>query len=691
MPPKADEVKYLVKAQDGFSALHKKANATVQKSADIAKKATLATAASVGVLTVSLGAMLHTTAKSGDELQKMSGRLDISSQALSELDFAAQLSGASIGDIERGVKKLAKTALDADRGLSTAARTFDDLGISVRDANGDLKDNETLFTETIDALNKVENSTKRTALAQEALGRSGTTLIPLITAGKDGLNDMREEARALGITFNQLEANQSAAFIDAELRITSAAIGMKNTLSKDLLPFVTTVMDTLADEFIDFRETGQLDEWAAETAEIVITSFSEMISFAANIPVAWNAAMVGVKTIAAGFIAAIQAITGPLQTLDETLQTTGVGASAFGDAFADDRKFEETKSSLSDVNKMLEETAIELLLSTEENEKSGEKWAEWGIKAEAAIERVRRKAVEGLKRGPSPEDADTTPIVTADGTGSTEEKLTQAAAEKVISLQQSKFQKLREMAIESDLSDREIAGFRATRELEAIEMNRLRLEEAGLLTAELRDQFRVAEEDTHLLHEQRLTQIASAEAAKRIELEKQVQALKFQTAVTGFDNILALTGAKSKQTFRAVQILNAAVAVNDSKAAILGAYKHGATIGGPLVGAGFAALALAAVTPLVTAIGGGGISGAGGGTPSGGGAPATRTSTAPTPTLVATGTQEQLQPQQTIHLSVRHEGISITDLDNQIEGIVDAIGRAGKDRSIKIIKEAIAV
>jgi len=250
----AQEVSYIIRARNAYSAIHRGADKAVDRTAQNLKRASGVMVIATGAVSASLFVMMKTTAASGDEFQKMSARLGLSSEALSELKFAAELSGASIGDIELGIKKMSKTALDAERGLISAKRSFDELGISVTDSNGNLKNSEKLFTEVSEGLKNVENETKRTALAQELLGRSGLNLLPLIKSGADGLKEMRQEAQDLGITFTDFEANQSAAFVDASLRIQSSAIGIKNTLSKELIPFFTIAMDTIAESFIEVKK-----------------------------------------------------------------------------------------------------------------------------------------------------------------------------------------------------------------------------------------------------------------------------------------------------------------------------------------------------------------------------------------------------------------------------------------------------
>ena len=295
-----------------------------------------------------------------------------------------------------------------------------------------------------------------------------------------------------------------------------------------------------------------------------------------------------------------------------------------------------------------------------------------------------KKAVDGLKKSRAE------PVEIAEEKEKEkkekEEERIRKENEKIISLQQEKFKRLHDLVLESDLNDREMSALKLMRQLEEMEVGRIRLVEANLLTKDLNEQFRIAEQDAHLLHEQRLTTITAKEAAKKIALEKNIQKLKFQTAVTGFNNILALTGTQSKKTFKAVQILNAAVALNDSKSAILGAYKHGASIGGPLLGGVYAGLAVAAVGPLVSAIGGGSV-GVGDG---GDSTPSISPGTQPTGTLIGTEITEETRSVQNITIIAKALDPSEVNWDKYTENMVDSINKAGKERDVTISLEAVA-
>jgi len=72
-------------------------------------------------------------AKMGDDLAKMSARTGFSVESLSELGFAAELSGTSIEVLENGIRKMQRTIVDAASGMQSAQDALALLGLTVAD------------------------------------------------------------------------------------------------------------------------------------------------------------------------------------------------------------------------------------------------------------------------------------------------------------------------------------------------------------------------------------------------------------------------------------------------------------------------------------------------------------------------------------------------------------------------------
>lgn len=256
-----------------------------------------ATAALVGVGVAAIS-VIKQTAKAGDELQKMSLRTGLSAEALSELKHAAEISGSSIEDLEKGVKTLSKRISDARFGLQTYVRIFENLNVEYVDAQGNLRNVDDVMMESFEAISQLKSETEQMAMAQELFGKAGTKLIPLMKLGQDGIEELREEAHRLGITFTDFEADQAAEFNDAMLRMTGAAQGLGKTLAVDVIPKLTNFFDTLTGFLIENKAQiiATAKDWATSVgamAEITLTSGAIVMDWVSNLSAGFREITIG--------------------------------------------------------------------------------------------------------------------------------------------------------------------------------------------------------------------------------------------------------------------------------------------------------------------------------------------------------------------------------------------------------------
>jgi len=229
-------------------------------------KFALASVAIVGTL-ASIGAGLFDitkkTAEAGDTFQKMSERTTISVKTLSEFSHVAKIAGTDIETIEKGVRKMQRSMSDADNGLATAKRTWEQLGISIYGVDGNLKDTEQVFLEVINALRNFEDPTKKAALAMEVFGRTGSNLLNISTLSAQEVDNLRQEAERLGITFNEVSGKQAADFQDALTRVKESAEGASHTIGKGLIPLLTDFFNLISGvdaEKFDYVKSLNLEE-----------------------------------------------------------------------------------------------------------------------------------------------------------------------------------------------------------------------------------------------------------------------------------------------------------------------------------------------------------------------------------------------------------------------------------------------
>lgn len=112
-----------------------------------------------------------------NQLLDASSRTGIAAETLNGLRLAAEGSGLSFENLEGSLGKFPKAMADTAKGTGEARKAFELFGIEVINADGTLRDADTVFRESMAALSTVEDTTTRAALATDLFGKSGTKLL----------------------------------------------------------------------------------------------------------------------------------------------------------------------------------------------------------------------------------------------------------------------------------------------------------------------------------------------------------------------------------------------------------------------------------------------------------------------------------------------------------------------------------
>ncbi|MCF8012679.1 MAG: hypothetical protein K9L56_15530 [Clostridiales bacterium] len=320
-------------------------------------------------------ALANRTATAGDQVQKMAQRTGFSTEALSELKHAAELSGTSIDSMEKGVKRMQKRIFEAEKGLSSATDAFDALGVSSKELQG--LSPEEQFDKLAMSLADVESDSRRAALAQEVFGRAGTQMLPMLSKGSEGLADMRQEARDLGIVFDQDSADAAAKFKDDMLRLKQTFAGVFREVgeklipvfSNDLVPIIKQTILPAVQDLVD--KIAGLVEWfgdlspAAQKISLALAgigiAIGPVLMLAGSLTSAIGALMPVFATISTfistTLVPAIAGISAPV------IGTVGAIAALGAIAYEVYRNWDEVKSSLMAVWELLKTSTKQLGIS----------------------------------------------------------------------------------------------------------------------------------------------------------------------------------------------------------------------------------------------------------------------------------------------------------------------------------------
>ena len=184
-----------------------------------------------------IAAFAKSNLDAADSMSKLSQRTGIAAPTLDRFRNVAELSDTSIQSLERAFPALTKNMkMAADTGKGPALAAFQELGVSITDAQGDLRDTDAVMLDLADRFNAMADGSNKAALASNIFGtRIGSELIPLLNSGGDAVRNM-------GTALTQDFADKAAAFNDRLEKMQEKFGDLALRLTEALLPALESLV-----------------------------------------------------------------------------------------------------------------------------------------------------------------------------------------------------------------------------------------------------------------------------------------------------------------------------------------------------------------------------------------------------------------------------------------------------------------
>lgn len=231
---------------------------------------------------------------------------------------------------------------------SSAATLFKTLGIAVKDAGGKIRPVAEVFEEFADAIKRNEDPALRTRMAIAALGEGGRSLIPMMSAGSEGLREMSKQARDLGLVMSSEDVTAAANLTD-HLDDMRAVIGSVGTaIGAKLAPVVVRLSDQFRDlvaanrEAFSARFASVASQFAESFSRIDFQGIANAVLTVADVSIrafnavgGFNTVLYGMGALMAGkAVTSVIAFGSNLLTLGRTMWGLVTAARTVGIAMA---------------------------------------------------------------------------------------------------------------------------------------------------------------------------------------------------------------------------------------------------------------------------------------------------------------------------------------------------------------------
>lgn len=143
------------------------------------------------------------TIEYSNEIYEVSKQFDMTTESVSELQYMASQTGTTLSTITNAMTQL-------ERKAASENSVFEELGVSITDANGKYKSMETVLFDTIGALNELNDESEKSAYMSQLFGRTTMENGELFRLTADEIANLRQESEDLGITMSENTAKFGA-------------------------------------------------------------------------------------------------------------------------------------------------------------------------------------------------------------------------------------------------------------------------------------------------------------------------------------------------------------------------------------------------------------------------------------------------------------------------------------------------
>jgi hypothetical protein len=234
------------------------------------------------------GKALSSFASAGNELNKMSERTGLSVKLLSELAYAGKVAGFELSVVE-----------DAARNMRAV---FSEKNVGENVLMADMTQQ---FEAVLKYLASIEDVTQRTEAAIEVFGNAaGPVLATYLNSGARGIEALRKEGRALGVTWTDEQARLASSTTQAWTQIRESIGAVVNVIGETVAPIFKMVADSVVPAIASLRAFVDSNR---ELIVIVVGVMAGLIAF--------STAVAGVGIALFGVVVAIKAVLGVLALL----------------------------------------------------------------------------------------------------------------------------------------------------------------------------------------------------------------------------------------------------------------------------------------------------------------------------------------------------------------------------------------
>mgnify|MGYP001406592088 CR=1 FL=1 len=223
------------------------------------------------------GLLIKNSLQSTDALAKTASKIGTTTDALSKLHFAADITGVATQTMNMALQRFTRRAAEAAQGTGEAKKAIKELGIDARSLVKLPLDERMLVL--ADAFEKQTLEADKLRLAFKLFDSEGAALVNTLGLGRDELSKLFKEAEDLGIVMSQGAADGVEDANDALTRLRKLFKGVTDQTVAALAPAIALITEVFKDFVLNGIEEadGSIKGFAQSLAVTLIDGIGKAV------------------------------------------------------------------------------------------------------------------------------------------------------------------------------------------------------------------------------------------------------------------------------------------------------------------------------------------------------------------------------------------------------------------------------
>jgi hypothetical protein len=233
----------------------------------------------VGALVAGIGIAAKLTMDWAADLDSLGDVMDGSNEKFAAMAFVARKSGVGVDALAKAGAKLNAGLLKQNGTLDVLGKKLKDYGISVKDANGNVKDSVQLTDEITKKYSELGTVQERVNFLTDIYGKQGKDLVDFFDtlAAEGGIDAVTEKVKALGLAIDPARYEQFNRNLE-ELKLVG--LGLAVSFTEKIMPAVEGFLKLISNP--KAISVSKIVDWAENTVSVWMVEMARGIENWAN-------------------------------------------------------------------------------------------------------------------------------------------------------------------------------------------------------------------------------------------------------------------------------------------------------------------------------------------------------------------------------------------------------------------------